>query len=128
MGFDRILFSEWVPSESKQLIKTSENIQNCSKQNILVETLCEKTTEDLFPLKEALFSIMGSYFSQKQWFEVKNILMMDFFLTNVQLLTSQDNTLIYGLEWCGSLVDHSDVYLNVLDSHSDDTAEEFHTI
>ncbi len=104
-GFDRILFSEWVPSESKQLIKTIKIVQNSSKLNIVVETLCEKTTEDLFPLKEALFSIMGSYFSQKQWFEAKNILMMDLFLTNVQLLTSQDNTLIYGLEWCGLLVD-----------------------
>ncbi len=82
-------------------LKQSKIVQNSSKLNILVETLCEKTTEDLFPLKEALFSIMGSYFSQKQWFEAKNILMMDLFLTNGQLLTSQDNTLIYGQITCG---------------------------
>ncbi len=36
----------------------------------------------------------GLYFDQKQWFEVKNILMMDLWL--LQMLTD-------GLEWCGLL-------------------------
>ncbi len=35
-------------------------------------------------------NIMDSYFDKKQWFEVKNILRMDLFLTNKQLLASQD--------------------------------------
>ncbi len=43
-----------------------------------------------FSLEEALLWIMNSYFAQKQWFEAKNILMMDLFLTNTQLLSSQD--------------------------------------
>ncbi len=30
------------------------------------------------------------YFSQKQQFEVKKVLMMDLFLTNMQLISSQD--------------------------------------
>ncbi len=30
------------------------------------------------------------YFSQKQYFKIKNILMMDLFLTNTQLLSYQD--------------------------------------
>ncbi len=33
---------------------------------------------------------MDSYFSQKQRFEVKNVLMMDLFLINTQILASQD--------------------------------------
>ncbi len=47
-----------------------------------------------------------------QWFEIKNILMMDLFL-----LSSQDD----GLEWCGLLVDYCDVFISCSDSHSDGT-------
>ncbi len=41
-------------------------------------------------LEEVLLWIMDSYFIQKQQFEIKNILMMDLFLTNMQILASQD--------------------------------------
>ncbi len=34
---------------------------------------------------------------------------------------SLQKTLINGLEWCGSLVDYCDVFINCLDSHSDGT-------
>ncbi len=34
--------------------------------------------------------IMDLYFGQKLLFEVRNVLMMDLFLTNMQLLASQD--------------------------------------
>ncbi len=43
---------------------------------------------------------------------------MDLFLTNMQLLSSQDTD---GLEWCGLLVDYCDVFISCLDSHSDGT-------
>ncbi len=64
----------------------------------------ETTGDGLFfsLLEEVLLWIMDSHFSQKQWFEVKNILMMDLFL-----LSSQDVNwwtgvvwIIYGLLWC----------------------------
>ncbi len=49
--------------------------------------------------------IMDSYFSQKQWFEDKNFLLMDLFLTNKQLLASQDVNWWTGVVWitCGLL-------------------------
>ncbi len=43
-----------------------------------------------FHWKKAIFWIVESYFTWKQKFEVKNPLMMDLFLTNTQLFTSQD--------------------------------------
>ncbi len=54
-----------------------------------------------FSLEEALLWIMDSYFSWKQWFEVKNLLMMDLF----QLLASQDVNWWTGVVWisCGLL-------------------------
>ncbi len=44
-------------------------------------------------------------FSWKQWFEVKNVLMMDLFLTNLQRFTSQDINWLTGVVWiaCGLL-------------------------
>ncbi len=57
---------------------------------------CERTTGRNFSLKEVLLWIMDSYFGQKWWFTVKNALMMDLFLTNMQLF----KMLIDGLEWC----------------------------
>ncbi len=51
-------------------------------------------------------SVQDSYcFNWKQQFEVKNVLMMDLFLTNTQLLTSQDNNWWTGVVWitCGLL-------------------------
>ncbi len=53
--------------------------------------------------------IMDSYFSQKRPFEIKilikNVWMMDFFLTNMQLLASQDVNWWTGVVWitCGLL-------------------------
>ncbi len=52
-----------------------------------------------FQLEEALLWIMDSYFGQKWRFEVKNILMMDLFLTNTQLLSSQDVNWWTGVVW-----------------------------
>ncbi len=43
-----------------------------------------------FSLEEALLWIMDSYFGQKELFEVKSVLIMDLFLPNTQLLSSQD--------------------------------------
>ncbi len=75
-----------------------------------------------FSLEEALLWIMDSYFSQKQWFKVKNILMMELFLTNTQTRSfCLLKTLTDGLEWCGLLVDYYDVFISCLDSHSDGT-------
>ncbi len=53
-------------------------------------------------------------FSWKQWFKVKNVLMMDLFL-----LSSQDVNWWTGVVWitCG----YCDVFINCLDSHSDGT-------
>ncbi len=41
---------------------------------------------------------LDSHFGQKQQFEVKNVLMIDLFLTNTQLLASQD------INWCTGVV------------------------
>ncbi len=66
----------------------------------------------------AILWIEDSYFSRKQQFEAKNVLMV-LFLTNTQLFTSQDVNWWPGLEWCGLLVDYCDAFLSCLDSHSD---------
>ncbi len=50
-------------------------------------------------LAEALLWIMDIYFSWKQLFEVRNILMMDLFLTNMQLFASQDANWWTGAVW-----------------------------
>ncbi len=41
-------------------------------------------------MEEVSLWIMYLYFSQKQQFEVKNILMIDLFLINTQMLVSRD--------------------------------------
>ncbi len=58
-----------------------------------------------FSLEEAILWIMDSYFSQKWWFEVKNISVMDLFLTNTHLFTLQDVNWWTGVVWitCGLL-------------------------
>ncbi len=63
---------------------------------------------------KAIFSIEDSNFSWKQQFEVKNNLMIDLFITNMQLFTSQDVNWWTGM-WitCG--------FISCLDSHSDGT-------
>ncbi len=57
-----------------------------------------------FSLQEALLRIMESYFGQKRRFEVKNVL-MDLFIINAQLLSSQDVNWWTGVVWitCGLL-------------------------
>ncbi len=42
---------------------------------------------------------MDSYFSQKRQFMLKNALMMDLFITNKQLFTSQDINWLTGVVW-----------------------------
>ncbi len=68
-----------------------------------------------FSLEEVLLLIMDSYFDQKWWFKVKNLSMMDLFITNLFV----SKTFIY--ESCGLLVDYRDVFISCLDSHSDGT-------
>ncbi len=50
---------------------------------------------------QAILWIKDSYFSRMQWFEAKNILMMNLFLTNMQLLITQ-----YINWWPGVIVDY----------------------
>ncbi len=57
----------------------------------------------------------SSYFSRKQWFKVKNILIMDLFLTNMQLFFNK--MLIDGLDSCELLVDYCDVFISCLNSN-----------
>ncbi len=47
-----------------------------------------ETTGDGLSLQEVLLWIMDLYFSRNQQFEVQNILMMNLFLTNMQILSS----------------------------------------
>ncbi len=68
----------------------------------------------------------GLFHWRKRWYRLwahilgKNILIMDLFLTNMQLLASQDVNWWTGLlVVCG--VDHCDVFISCLDSHSDGT-------
>ncbi len=77
--------------------------KNSSKQ------ICGWITE------EALLWNIDSYFVQKQQFEVKNTLMMNLFLTKLQLCLLK--MLTDGLEWCGLLW----CFYQMLDSHSDGT-------
>ncbi len=65
-----------------------------------------------FSPKEALLWIMDFYFSWKQQFEVKNILMFFFCL-------SFGFTRCKMMDWSG--VDYCDVFVSCLDSHSDGT-------
>ncbi len=121
-----IICSEWVPSEwkSKQLMKHHnsphhsspvkrlnqernlprpstmfEQKQSKTALNKYVDRyLCEKQQGmHFFPGGSILWII--DYFGQKQQFKVKNALMMDLFLTNMQLLASQDIKWWTGVVW-----------------------------
>ncbi len=59
--------------------------------------------ETTFSLEKAILWIEDSYFSQKQRFEVKWVLMMDLYLTNMQIFTSHDVNWWTGVVWCGLL-------------------------
>ncbi len=65
---------------------------------------CERQQEMDFFTGGSVIRDYG-YFSRKQRFEVKNILMIDLFLTNIQLLSSQDVNWWTGVMWitCGLL-------------------------
>ncbi len=65
-------------------------------------------------LEKAILWIEDLYFSKTQQFEVKYVLMMHLFLTDMQFLQN-----INGLNWSG--VDYRDVFMSCLDSDSDGT-------
>ncbi len=71
----------------------------------------QDSEEITFPLETTLW-IMDSYFSQKQWFEVKTT---DLFLTNTQLLSSQDVNWWTGVVWIIVM------FLSAVWTHSDGT-------
>ncbi len=52
-----------------------------------------------FALEKAILCIKNWNFSWKEQFEVKNVLMMDLFLTNMQLFASQDVDWWTGVVW-----------------------------
>ncbi len=60
------------------------------KQCLVCAYFSPDSEEMTFSLEEVILWIMDLYFSWKQWSKVKNILMMDLFLTSMQLFTSQD--------------------------------------
>ncbi len=102
-------------SNKCMLGEQKKNITNLIIQNFWLVVYVRgfwETKRWTFSLEEVLLWIMESYFDQKQWFEVKNILMMDLFLTNTELFTSQV------IKWC---VDYCGVFISCLDSHSDGT-------
>ncbi len=76
----------------------------------------ETTGDGLFHWRKHYYGLDPDF--GKQWFDVKNVLIMDLFFTNMQLLSSQE---VNWLEWCGLLVDYCDVFISCLDSHSDGT-------
>ncbi len=53
----------------------------------------------LFSLQKAILWMEDSYFKQKQQFQVKKFLIMDLFLTNTKLFTSQDINCWTGEVW-----------------------------
>ncbi len=77
------------------------------KRCLICADFSPDSDQTTFSLEVALLWIMDSYFGQKSHFEVKNVLMMDLFLTNMQLDRS-------GVDYC-------DVFISCLDSHSDGT-------
>ncbi len=83
--YNLILCSDWVPSE----------------------------WESTFLLEKAILWIEDSYFTWKQWFEVKNNLMIHIFIINMQLFMSQD------VNWWARL--RVIFFISCLDSHSDGT-------
>ncbi len=72
-------------------------------------------TRPLFHWRKRYYGLCTHIFNQKQWFEVKNVLMLDLF----QLLSSQDVNWWTGVLWitCGLLF----CFYQLFDSHSDGT-------
>ncbi len=72
-------------------------------------------TRLFFTLEEAILCLEDSYFTQTQQFEVKNILIMNLFITNMQLFSSQDVNWWAGVMWI--IV----IFFSCLNSHYDGT-------
>ncbi len=75
------------------------------KRCLLCADFSPDSDEMTYSLEKTMLCIEDSYFSWKQWFEVKNILMMNLLLTNTQILASQDVNWWTGVVWitCGLL-------------------------
>ncbi len=71
-----------------------QNVFAC-KRCLICADFSPDSDQNTFSLKEALLWNMDSNFDQKQWFEVRNVLMMDLF----QLLSSQDVNWWTGVLW-----------------------------
>ncbi len=100
--YETALWSE--SGEKSAQIKQRLQAKKTAFINIWLDFWCERQQEmDFFTGGRV---IMDWYFCWKQWFEVKNIVMLDVF----QLLSSPD------VNWCG--VDYCDVFIS---SHSDGT-------
>ncbi len=118
-----ILFSEWVPSgwefcihntafSSEKVISPESGEKSAQiKHSLQVKTVlnkylggfwCERTTSDFF-IGGSVIMDYGLVFWPEAVVWSFNVLMMDLFLTNTQLFTSQDVNWWTGLEWCGLL-------------------------
>ncbi len=98
-----------VQNQSKQIC---EWIFLACKRCLICAYFSPDSDHTTFSMEKALLLIKDSYFSQKQQFEVKNVLMLDLF----QLLSSQDVNWWTGVVWITC-----DVFISCLDSHSDGT-------
>ncbi len=76
-----------------------KTVQNSSKQICVWvrQAMAFFTEESVFMEYGLLWNM--DYFSWEQWFEVKNILMINLFHTNMQFITSQDIHLWTGVVW-----------------------------
>ncbi len=94
------------PVKIPQIFRT---VLNCyCPHNVLICAYFSLDLDEItFSLEEAHLWTEDSHFSQKHQFELKNVLMIDLFLTNTHLFTSQDGNwwtrvmwITCGLLWC----------------------------
>ncbi len=64
------------------LLRTVFTVFAC-KHCLIGEYFSPDSDKLTFSLEKAVFWMENSYFSQKQQFEVKNVLMIDLFITNM---------------------------------------------
>ncbi len=69
--------------------------------------------ETTFSQDKLVLWIEDSYFSWKQQFEVKNVLMINLLITNIHFFASQEVRLTDGLELYGIFADY-DVFISYL--------------
>ncbi len=102
---EKLISSELREKYAHIIYKWKQLIENSSKQICEWILMWEDNRRFTLSLEEALLWFMDWYFSRKQYFEVKNVLMMDLFLTNTHLSISQGNTWWTGVVWitCGLL-------------------------